>query len=148
MQVSIEEDFLIMKTISQIAKELSVSRQSVYRKVTKHVTGALQGHVHKENGSTTVIDEHGIKILKSMFCNKGYSRVTQSDNQSDSKSDSMIITILQEQLSKKDEQISTLMSQMENMQVLLKQEQNTVLKLQERQDRKLLSKFFKGKDRS
>jgi predicted transcriptional regulator len=136
-----------MKTISEIAKELSVSRQSVYRKVTKNVTGRLQGHVHKENGATTMIDDVGVQILKDLFCNNGYSKVTQSDNQSDTRGDSKIISILQEQLQKKDEQIATLMSQMENMQILLKQEQNTV-KLLEEKHTPFINKLFKKKESS
>jgi hypothetical protein len=136
-----------MKTISEIAKELSVSRQSVYRKVTKNVTGRLQGHVHKENGATTMIDDIGVQILEDLFCNNSYSKVTQSDNQSDTQGDSKIISILQEQLQKKDEQIATLMSQMENMQILLKQEQNTV-KLLEEKHTPFINKLFKKKGTS
>ena len=112
-----------MKKISEVAKELGVSRQTVYRRVTKNATAELQSHVTKDDRGTTLIDTEGVAILTKMFdCNTD----SNADNQSYSKSysaDNLLIEMMQKQISEKDEMIKDLLRKLEIMQVLLKNEQ-------------------------
>ena len=71
-----------MKKIAEVAKELGVSRQTVYRRVTKNATAELQSHVTKDDRGTTLIDTEGVAILTKMLdCNTD----SNADNQSYSK---------------------------------------------------------------
>jgi len=137
-----------MKTISEIAKLCGVSRQSIYSKVnSKSLQGLLTGHIHKNDKGFTVFDDEGVNIISCQYDSQFTVKNESIDCKPDSKLDSEIIEILKEQIKIKDNRIDTLMNQMENMQVLLKQEQNTV-KLLEEKHTPFINKFFKKKGTS
>lgn len=140
-----------MKTISEIAKLCGVSRQSIYSKInSKALQGLLTGHMHKNDKGFTVFDDEGVNIISCQFD----SQFTVKKESIDCKHDSEIIEVLKEQIKIKDNRIDSLMNQidtqlkqMENMQILLKQEQNTV-KLLEEKHTPFINKLFKKKDGS
>lgn len=57
-----------MKTIKQIADELNVSKQAVYKRYKGKLHTEVYPYVHTENG-TVYIDETGESIIKSDFLN-------------------------------------------------------------------------------
>ena len=75
-----------MKTISQIAKEIGVSRQAVYKKIKKEPlsTSLQQFTVNKNN--IVYIDVEGVKLIKSVFSKNTLSTMsTRTVNQIDIK---------------------------------------------------------------
>lgn len=113
-----------MKTISEIAKLCGVSRQSIYSKVnSKSLQGLLTGHIHKNDKGFTAFDDEGVNVISCQYDSQFTVKNESIDSKLDSKLDSEIIEILKEQIKIKDSRIDTLMNQMENMQVLLKEQQ-------------------------
>ena len=53
-----------MRTIKQVATELNISTQAVYKKINKSMKNILRNHIKKEHGQT-LISEHGFEIMKS-----------------------------------------------------------------------------------
>ena len=80
-----------MKTISQIAKEIGVTRQSVYRKMKQEpLSLCLQGLVTKTNNKTTVGDT-GERLIKSAFKRKNVSRkVTKKSDKATNKATAQV----------------------------------------------------------
>lgn len=100
------------KTIKQIADELGVSKTSVRKKIDNlGLRSSLQS-----NGNHFSINEEQEELIKAAF--KGNKSQTKSEAkaQTESETVSNLISILQEELARKDAQI-------ENLQKLLDQEQ-------------------------
>jgi predicted ArsR family transcriptional regulator len=96
------------KTIKQIADELGVSKTSVRKKIDNlGLRSSLQS-----NGNQFSINEEQEELIKTAF--KGNKSETKT--QTESETVSSLISILQEELARKDAQI-------ENLQKLLDQEQ-------------------------
>ncbi|MCL2252873.1 MAG: hypothetical protein FWC09_00335 [Lachnospiraceae bacterium] len=101
-----------MKTIRQIAKEIGVSKQAVFYKISKPpLLLALQPLVSKENGILTVSLD-GEKLIKQAFND---SRSNFKPSKENASLDGNLIEILRttintlsEQLSQKDSQITAL----------------------------------------
>lgn len=150
-----------MKTLSQIAKDLGVSRQAVYKKLDNipsinsfELTSKINGVLH--------VNEQGETLIKSAFKNrrKGNSFVNE-DVKSDSKQTDNFTIIIdnlnnqvensKEQIKMKDEQILKLQellehqqSLLENQQVLLKKEQEkSILLLERKTSKSFWQKWFK-----
>lgn len=141
-----------MKSIYQIAKEMDKSHQVVYRKFKSQFMHQYMHHVHKNEKGTVLIDSDGEAIFKSMF-NADYA---QSAAPEYAPVHSQIVEILQEQLKikdgqliKKDEQIQDILKKLENMQVLLKHEQEkSTLYLESSKKKSFWQRLFGGDDNS
>ena len=137
-----------MKTVSEIAKEMGVSPQAVYKKINGSMGAELKKHLHKDKRGRTVIDSTGARLLMG----KGSAKDPSSTKQKKPVDNSMS-TLLMEQLREKDKQISELLDQntsliqkLENMQVLLKNEQQQkTLLLESPTEKKGLFSFLKKK---
>ena len=100
------------KTIRQIADELGVSKTSVRKKIDNlGLRSSLQS-----NGNQFLIDEEQEELIKTAF--RGNKSQTKSETKTQTESETVfsLISILQEELARKDAQI-------ENLQKLLDQEQ-------------------------
>lgn len=120
-----------MKTVNQISKLLGVSRQSIYKKID-NLGDSFSRHKNVSK-NTLRIDDEGIELLKNTF-----KKPVNQDCQVDSKAtvnqqrqvDNEVIEVLKNQrdqlvnqLTEKDKQIESLLSKVENMQILLRNEQ-------------------------
>lgn len=142
-----------MKTLSEIAKDIGVSRQAVYQKVNGMLSTNLHEFTQKINGILH-IDKHGESIIKSAFNSKNkIVSVVNDDYKLDSKvidNFTVIVDSLntqiensKEQIKIKDEQILKLQELLqhqqgllENQQVLFKKEQEKNILLLERKKNK------------
>jgi septal ring factor EnvC (AmiA/AmiB activator) len=130
-------------SVSEVSKQLNVSKVTIYKKINK--VNGLKKHVkHLKTGQC--LTEEGFKILKNSLELTGGSKPLQEsipDNQHDTYSETVLIVYKQliesmekqisdlkddrqklyEQMSIKDEQISSLTRLNENTQILLRQEQ-------------------------
>lgn len=121
-----------MKSISDFAKELNISPQAIYKKINHQLTTELVTHIHKGLNGKTLIDEVGEIIIKESLTQK----FKFSDNQFKPSSQPFnsnfeLVELLKKQLEVKDNQIGELLNQqesliekIENMQILLKSEQD------------------------
>lgn len=105
--------------ISEVAKELGVSPQAVYKRVNKTFKQHLKPFVYKNDKGVTLVKPKGIEIIKESF--KQPFNEPFSNNLNNGSSE--LIEILREQLAAKDKQINDLSRQLEIMQHLLKSEQ-------------------------
>lgn len=132
-----------MKSISEIARELKITPQAVYKKVNNQLKTKLKNHIHKDASGKTLIDEDGQAIIKLSVLRSSQPVENQSSqsvvNQIEQENE--LFNLLKEQLKIKDGQIQELLNQnghliqkIENMQVLLKneQEKNTPLIAEDR----------------
>jgi predicted transcriptional regulator len=152
-----------MKTISEIADELGIPRQKVYRYIKKENISSTSNDKSTINHDTSndkrvmYFDDVAISNIKSYFQAHNPSKEINHDESNDKStinhdtSKDMLIDVLKTELEfrnkeieNKNKEISTLMNQMENMQILLKQEQNTV-KLLEEKHTPFINKIFKNK---
>jgi hypothetical protein len=119
-----------MRSVSEIAKDLRITPQAVYKKVHNQLKNELKGHVHKDGKGKTLIDEEGEQIIKGSL-NRDSQPFKQPDSQpGENQLNNEFVLLLKDQLKVKDCQIQDLMNQngslldkIENMQVLLKNEQ-------------------------
>lgn len=145
-----------MKTIKQIADELGVSKQSVYKRYRGKLYTEVYPYAHTENG-TVYIDEQGENIIKQDFLKDktvssgADTEYIQEHNGADTEYIPKIIDtlnktieILQNQLFEKDKQISELTKLLNQSQQL---EFGTIQRLTEPIDipkkRKRLFNIFK-----
>lgn len=129
-----------MKKISEIAKELGVSRQAIYKRVNSTLKQQLTPFVYKDKTGTTLIKPEGVAILRNSFLSTNCQQFNQpgvNSLQSD------LIEIMREQLAIKDKQISDLSRQVEIMQHLFKTEQEKGKLLIEAIPPKGFKKWFK-----
>lgn len=149
-----------MKTVREVAKELNISRQAVYSKLTDKFKEEFTTTKQINNRDTLVITKGGLERLR--------QEIVKVDSQVDSKVDNLIdskvgnqiiellnknIELLQEQLKIKDNQITELNERLKeqqelnkNNQILLHREQdnNKVLELEsleQKENRSLLSRI-------
>lgn len=134
-----------MKTIKQIADELGVSKQSVYKRYRGKLYTEVYPYAHTENG-TVYIDEQGENIIKQDFL-KDKTVSSGADTEYIPKIIDTLnktIEILQNQLFEKDKQISELTKLLNQSQQL---EFGTIQRLTEPIDipkkRKRLFNIFK-----
>jgi predicted DNA-binding protein YlxM (UPF0122 family) len=113
-------------TMSEAAKLLRVSRQTVYNKIDR---SDLQRHL-QDTEKGKVLSEEGFQILKSLLSNQNSTVNGQSNSVQDNKYiDSLIDSLKAENeqlsrlLSEQSKQIADLTRIVENSQVLLKSEQ-------------------------
>lgn len=127
-----------MKSISEIAKELNISTQAIYKKVNNQLKTELSTHIHKGLNGKTFIDEKGQAIIKTSLNQQFKTSSQPVDNrlEDDYQKNYPLIEILKKQLEVKDSQIEELLKQneslikkVENMQVLLKSEQEKTTSL-------------------
>jgi len=131
-------DFL-MKKVSELAKELGVSPQSIYKRINKTFKQQLKQHVHKDESGKTLIDSGGEEIIKRSFKRKDDEPFTDTFKE-----------FLMKQVEEKDRQISELMKQNESltnkleiMQILLKNEQEKGRMLIEAKEEKQKGFFYR-----
>ena len=101
-----------LKTISEIAKELSVSRQAVYKKIKNNaeLANALQEFT-VNNGKVTVYSLQGQELIKQAFTNIQTVKSKPSTIDSKLSTDNRLIDTLMKQLETKDKQIEALTEQ-------------------------------------
>lgn len=121
-----------MKTIKQIAEELGVSKQAI----RKHISKLPPTTVSTGANRAILINARGEKIIKEKIKSK-VSTVGSNLPPTDT-----LIKTLNEQIQIKDKQIETLMKQNENMQILLKEQQD-ILRLQN--DKPMILRLFAPK---
>lgn len=144
---------IALYTVSEAAKILSVARVTIYRNI---VTPELQAHILEEN-NVKYIDDVGFEILRAKF---------NTTNTCNSEMENLLheVTLLQHEtnhlkreLVSKQEHITTLKGDteklqdanrdlirlLENSQVLLKQEQDKVLLLEEKNRQPWWKKMLK-----
>lgn len=128
-----------MKTVRETAKELNVSRQTIYNKLTDDFKRDFTSIKSINNKDILVISRVGIDKLK--------SEIVKLDSKIDSKIDNVIdsdltalltknIEVLQEQLKIKDNQIAELNERLKEQQELNKN--NQVLLHREQESKKTL----------
>lgn len=93
-----------MKTIKQIADELSVSKQAVRKKITPEIGN--QFTVTK--GNTVYISEQGETLIKSAFSKSIGNQVTSNETVTIDN----LVTILQEDINAKNQQIADLTAEL------------------------------------
>lgn len=127
-----------MKKVSEIAKELGVSPQAIYKRINKTFKQPLKQHVHKDEKGKTLIDSEGIEIIrrsfepavqqpfkqpfKQPFNNGSQERLIESQAKQIEMMDKQL-SGKDKQISEKDIQIQNLQRSIEIMQMLLKKEQ-------------------------
>lgn len=142
-----------MRTVNQIAKELGVSPQAIYKKVNGSLKGDLKKNIHKDKiTGKTLIDDKGFEIIKARSIQT--NKAPAGSNQEPDQIPNSFVTLLGDQLKEKDRQIAELMNQnkslidkLENMQVLLKNEQQQQALLVDNSNKKtgLFDRLFKTK---
>lgn len=142
-----------LKTIAQIAQDLNVSRQAVYKKLKKNpdLTTSLQPYTTTK-GKLTVYDSQGQELIKQAFQNQPVNRAdNQRVNQSVT-SDNQMLTSLQQQNSLLQSELDVLKTQLtdkDNQINLLKSQiadrDKTIASLQADKD-KLNARLDKAED--
>lgn len=90
-----------MKTVSEIAKEIGVTPQAVYKRLNNQLKTSLKGRLHKGLKGETLIDADGERIIKESF-----KQVVKPFNETSSTTvDKQFINSLMEQLKVKDQQL-------------------------------------------
>lgn len=142
-----------LKTIAQIAQDLNVSRQAVYKKLKKNpdLTTSLQPYTTTK-GKLTVYDSQGQELIKQAFQNQP---VNHADNQRVNQSvtsDNQMLTSLQQQNSLLQSELDVLKTQLtdkDNQINLLKSQiadrDKTIASLQADKD-KLNARLDKAED--
>jgi len=105
-----------MKSISEIAKKLDITYQAVYKKINNQLKTELKKHIHLQENKKILIDDEGIEIIEDSLKTDNFRVNNQLNTE--------FITFLQRQIEIKDSQIDNLLGKIENMQVLLKNEQD------------------------
>lgn len=117
-----------MKTMSQLSKDYNISPQAVYKRL-KRLSNKLSPYLDKDENGRTVVNIDGERILMS-----GIEKINIQDSQAQDNQnnhvDNQFNVFLQDQIKVKDQQIKNLLEQnkdlvkkVENMQVLLRNEQ-------------------------
>lgn len=123
-----------MKKVSEIAKELTVTRQSIYKRINSTLTDELTGHIFKDEKGSMLIDTEGVVILKESFTEtKGvngtvndkedYSTVDSTDYCENDSANSDLNKFLMKHIEDLTKQNESLINKLEIMQMLLRNEQ-------------------------
>lgn len=102
-----------MKTIKQIADEIGVSKQAIFKKIKKEpLSTSLQGFISTVDGRL-IVSVDGETLITNEFRKKQPSTVV--DNQPTTKTQQIdsLIAMLREELKAKDDQISRLSDQLD-----------------------------------
>ena len=107
-----------LKSISEIAKELNVSRQAVYKKIKTNaeLANALQEFT-VNNGKATVYSLQGQELIKQAFVNIQPVKSKPSTIDSKPSTDNKLLDVLMRQLETKDKQIESLQEQLKEAQI-------------------------------
>ena len=107
-----------LKSISEIAKELNVSRQAVYKKIKTNaeLANALQEFT-VNNGKVTVYSLQGQELIKQAFTNIQPVKSKPSTVDSKPTTDNTLTDVLLRQLETKDKQIESLQEQLKEAQI-------------------------------
>lgn len=130
-----------MKTIKELAKELNLSKQAIYKKINTQLSSELEGHIFKDQ-NIIMVDDIGIEVIKNSILDvsppEQVSSAFQPEKiQSDTSLATNYIASLENQIDKLENQIykkdnlilkqqttiDELVNKIGNMQVLLKTEQ-------------------------
>ena len=148
-----------LKTVREVAKELNISRQAVYSKLTDRFKEEFTTIEKIKNRDTLVVTDEGVEELRKDMDNLDSQSDSQDNSQVDNTYDSKLIElmaknieILQNQLEVKDQQIVELNQRLKeaqdlnkNSQILLHREQDQT-KLLESKGVFSFKKWF-GKDK-
>ncbi len=124
-----------MKTVREVAKELKVSRQAIYSKLTDKFKEDFTSIESINNRDTLVITKPGIERLRQEIVKVDSKVDSLLDNENDSKIIELLnrnIEVLQEQLIIKDNQITELNERLKEQQELNKNSQVLLLNEQKR----------------
>lgn len=108
------------KTVLQVANEIGVPKQRLYRYIKKHISD-----VHQENGVMYMSDA-AETLAKQAFIKAPHQREARHEAHHDvhqSTSLDAVIDVLKTQLTQKDEQIASLTKALENTTAALKDSQ-------------------------
>ena len=133
-----------MKKVSEVAKQLEVSRQTIYNHIGK-LDDDIAKHIYRQEG-VKVIDGQGIKLIKrSIGRQKGFKKSTEEfdsqegDNQQQGEKEALQghikslkeeIDRLESELQEKNKQLERKDKQLENFQVMLQRRENEVYELE------------------
>ena len=119
-----------MKTVREVAKELEVSRQTIYSKLTEDFKERYTTIETRKGKETLVIDRQGVEYLKKTIDKPDSQIDSPVDNEDDNEFDNKLIDllnkniqILQSQLEVKDTQIVELNERLREAQELNKNNQ-------------------------
>jgi predicted DNA binding protein len=100
-----------MKTIKQIADELGVSKQAVYKRSKGRLKEQLMPYTHTVDG-VVHIDEQGESLIKSDFTEKRTYKGAHTEAHTGAHTNDKLYTILQAELDAKNRQIEDLTKQL------------------------------------
>ena len=119
-----------MKTIKQIAEELGVSKTAVRKKIEN--LGLHSGL--RKNGNQFVIDEKQEKLIKSAFFeekDKKTETKTETSSRTETETVSDLVSVLEKELSAKNEQIAHLQKLLDQEQQLRMISEQKLLQIEE-----------------
>jgi len=106
-----------MKTIKELSEALKISKVSLYKYLKRD---EMKGHTFKNKDNVTVIDETGEELIKAYYSWEQSADandiINESINDDPQIKNADIITLLQEQLKEKDNQINALLAIVANSQ--------------------------------
>lgn len=117
-------------SIKQTAELLNISKSTVYRQLNKAMQNGAKNLQKKSENSATLVTQKGFDYLSKLNnISDDNCKQEQDDISSENiiKQQQQMIDLLQEQIKIKDTEISNLMTQAQNYQVLLLQEKQNKL---------------------
>ena len=132
------------KTIREIAEELNISKQKVYRFIKDNHIKEVHHEAHQKN-DVKYYDDAAQTLIKSHFLNQEAHQETHHEAHQDHISDALINTLLK-QLEEKDKQIESLSQALLNAQQLQAVAEQKIMLLettQEVPEEKKRWRFFK-----
>ncbi len=126
-----------MKTVSEIAKEIGVTPQAVYKRLNNQLKTSLKAHLHKGLKGETLIDDDGEQIIKEAFKPVVKPLNETSPTTVDKQFINSLIDQLKvkdQQLQEKDEQIRQLIQVNQTNQMVLLQAQKQIAATEEKNE--------------
>ena len=123
-------------TVIEVSKMLNVTRQCIYSKLNTLREELKENITIKDN--TKYLNEFAIEIIKKTLKDPTAKTNNKSKKQSNDLDIDLTIQMLKEQLKIKDEQLKSKDKLIENMQILLKKEQENTLILSENLNKNML----------
>ena len=140
------------KTIKQIADELQIDKQKVYRYIKSHHISEAHHEAHQK-GKTKYYDEVAQEQIKKAFAIKNESKRSTSKSTSKVHHEAVnealneTIKLLQNELVMKNQQIENLHTLLDQEQKLRLVAEEKVLKIEDKEEhKKRFFSFFKKKD--